>query len=62
MGFIRVRARDGLLHEFDISELAYESSPDVYEVLDRVPVKVSRPVKYVHEKSATRVAKKVEEK
>lgn len=47
MGFLRVRAARGPLHEFDVSEEAYAADPDVYELLDPEPVAVSRPAFYV---------------
>lgn len=47
MGFVRVRAVGGPLHEFDVSEEAVAADPGAYEVLDKKPVVVSRPAKYV---------------
>lgn len=49
MGFIRVRAVDGPLHEFDVSEAEYAATPDVYEVLDPEPVADARYPRYVTE-------------
>lgn len=47
MGFIRVRAASGPLHEFDVSEAALAADPDAFKVLDKKPVEVSRPAKYI---------------
>lgn len=58
MGFIRVRAVNGPLHEFDVSEEAVKADPDIYEVLDKKPVAVSRPAKYVLPKADAKGGKK----
>ena len=47
MGFIRVRAAKGPAHEFDVAEETYAASPDVYEVIDKKPVRESRPATYI---------------
>lgn len=47
MGFVRVRSANGPAHEFDVSEEAVAADPDVFVVLDKKPVAVPRPVKYV---------------
>lgn len=43
MGFIRVRAAEGPLHEFDVAEAELAAFPDIYEVLDPQPVDEARP-------------------
>ena len=58
MGFVRVRAVGGPLHEFDVSEEAYAADPDVFELLDGEPVAVSRPALYVSEPVKPAVKKK----
>lgn len=49
MPFVRVKsAREGdPRHEFDISTLELEANPDLYEVVDDVPVNDSRVPIYV---------------
>lgn len=64
MGFIRVRARTGPRHEFDISEAQYNRDRKKFTVLDRKPVGEPRPVKYVptETKSDEPQVRRVEEK
>lgn len=47
MGFIRVRAAEGPRHEFDVAEAEYAATPDVYDLLDPVPVVEARSPRYV---------------
>ncbi|WP_433584550.1 hypothetical protein [Microbacterium hydrocarbonoxydans] len=49
MGFIRVRAATGPLHEFDVAEAELAAFPDIYEVLDPEPVDEARAASYVVE-------------
>lgn len=49
MAFIRVRAAEGPLHEFDVAEAELAAFPDIYEVLDPEPVDEARPARYVAE-------------
>lgn len=49
MGFIRVRAAQGPLHEFDVSESVVAADPNTYVVIDSKPVAESRPATYVFE-------------
>lgn len=47
MAFIRVRAAEGALHEFDVAEAELRAYPDIYEVVDPTPVDEARPARYV---------------
>lgn len=62
MGFIRVRSAGGPLHEFDVSEAAYKRNKRAFTVVDKTPVAVSRPVKYLAAPVAKSAGKPAEEK
>lgn len=52
MGFIRVRAASGPQHEFDVAEAEHAAFPDLYEVVDPVPVNEARPARIAADEPA----------
>ena len=46
-GFIRVRAADGVRHEFHAPKAWVDAHPEFYRVIDGEPVSKPAPVKYV---------------
>lgn len=47
MPFVRVRARGGPAHEFDVPVVEFEAHRKLYVVVDSEPVEKSRPAFYV---------------